>query len=117
MKMSGLRRLFSGSPKAVCDACGASVVSYRCTRCSKKYCDGCIHTFGEKAARALMERVYGNRGGLTFGAVKIFDDQGRAFCPYCYGNLLDRARRTGQWVVKSEDEMDPSCVAIGSRSH
>ena len=58
-----------------------------------------------------MERVYG-KGAVTFGSAKIFDDQGRAFCPDCYGKLLARSVRTGQWVVQRQEEMDPSVVRI-----
>lgn len=108
--MSWFKKLFAG--KSGCQSCGDAAVSVRCTRCNKSYCEGCIQTFGVEAARILMEKVYGP--GSVAGTAKIFDDQGRAFCPHCYGNLLDRSVRTGQWVVQSQDEMDPSCVRIAS---
>lgn len=107
--MSWFKKLFGS--KNGCLTCGDSAVEFRCTRCEGKYCDACIHTFGEKATRILLERVYG-KGAVTFGSAKIFDGQGRAFCPDCYGKLLDHSVRTGQWVVKSQEEMDPSCVRI-----
>jgi hypothetical protein len=107
--MSWLNKLFGS--KTGCRSCGNKSTEYRCTRCEGKFCDACIHTFGEKAARILMERVYG-KGAVTFGSAKIFDGQGRAFCPDCYGKLLDRSVRTGQWVVQSQEEMDPSVVRI-----
>lgn len=110
--MSWLKKIFAG--KTGCQSCGEGTVSFRCTRCNKPYCEGCIRTFGEKAARILMEKVYGGGGVFVAGTAKIFDEQGRAFCPYCYGNLLDRSVRTGQWVVQSQDEMDPSCERIAS---
>jgi hypothetical protein len=106
--MSLLKRLFGS--KNGCRSCGNESVEFRCTRCDGKYCDDCIHIFGEKAARILVERVYGK--GTVIGSAKIFDGQGRAFCPDCYGELLDRSVRTGQWEVQSEEEMDPSVVRI-----
>jgi hypothetical protein len=95
-----------------CAKCGSLEVHFRCTRCNRKYCDRCIRVFGEEAARILMERLYGGRGVLTFGSAKIFDDRGRAFCPHCYGGLLNRARATGQWVVQSAEEAEPSCIPL-----
>jgi hypothetical protein len=102
------------SPKAMCADCRESEARFRCTRCDRQYCEGCITTFGVKAARVMMERVYGSGGGLTFGSAKVFDDKGRAFCPRCYGALLDRATATGQWVVQSEQELEPSCVPLAN---
>jgi hypothetical protein len=107
--MSWLKKLLGN--KNGCQACGGEPVSFRCTRCDQKYCEQCIRKFGEKATRILMEKVYG-KGAATFGTAKVFDDQGRAFCPDCYGKLLDRSVKTGQWVVQSQEEMDPSCVQI-----
>lgn len=93
-----------------CRLCGNDRVEFRCARCNGKYCDGCVNAFGEKAARVLVERVYGK--GTMIGSAKIFDDQGRAFCPDCYGKLLDESVRTGQWVIQSPEEAEPSVVRL-----
>ena len=52
-----------------------------------------------------MEKVYGGGGVFVAGTAKVFDGEGQASCPHCYGNLLDRSVKTGQWVVQSQDEM------------
>jgi len=95
-----------------CASCIVGFCEFRCTRCGKQFCTNCIETFGLKAAKVLLERVYGKTRNQTLGTAKIFDAQGRAFCPTCYGSLLERAQRTGDWRVKSQEEMDPSCVRI-----
>lgn len=105
--MSSSKKELDNSAVHACVRCGEGAVDFRCIRCDRTYCEPCIRTFGEKAARVLIERVHG--AGATFGTAKIFDEKGRAFCPECYGSLLDRAQRTGQWVVRSKDEMEPSC--------
>jgi hypothetical protein len=110
--MSWLKNLFGSGSKGGCRSCNKEPVTFRCTRCSREYCESCIVVFGEKATRILMEKVYGS--GTTFGSAKIFDDRGRAFCPDCYGKLLDRSVKTGQWVVQSQEEMDPSCVRLNN---
>lgn len=96
--------------EAGCRSCGNDKVAFRCTRCKGEYCDGCIHEFGGKAAQALVDRVYGK--GTMLGGAKIFDDQDRAFCPDCYGKLLDPSLKTGQWVIHSPDEAEPSVVRV-----
>jgi hypothetical protein len=93
-----------------CRSCSNHSVKFFCARCNGRFCDGCIQTFGEKAARMLVERVYGK--GTIIGSAKIFDDQGRAFCPECYGKLLDHSVKTGQWVIQSPEEAEPSVMRI-----
>lgn len=101
---------------ATCGSC-VSPVEFQCSRCTAGFCEPCIRRFGEKAARILLERVTGRPGASFFGTAKIFDDQGRAFCPDCYGRLLDHSVKTGQWVIQSPDEAEPSCVRVEAMVH
>lgn len=90
-----------------CAKCGSANLEFRCTRCNRKYCRSCLVSFGTEAAQVLIEIVTG--GPASFGSVKVFDQQGRAFCPHCYQGVV-RNRRPPR-----ADEVDPTCVALQSQ--
>jgi HEAT repeat protein len=92
-----------------CSQCGGAEPGYACQRCERRFCRGCLDRFAVHAATILTQRAFGG-APMTFGSAKTFDDQGRAFCPSCYGDLLDRAVRTGDWNVSSASEIEPSVV-------
>jgi len=88
-----------------CAKCGGAEMEFRCVKCGRQYCRSCLVEFGTDAARFLMEIVTGGRGA-SFGSVRVFDQQGRAFCPYCYQGVVKDHR------PPRADEVDPTCAAL-----
>lgn len=101
----GLLDLLKKKGEAGCASCGGADKEFRCTRCGRRYCRPCLVSFGTDAARVLIEIVTGGRG-TSFGSVRVFDQQGRAFCPHCYQGVVKGHR------PPRADEVDPTCVAL-----
>ncbi|MCI0620284.1 MAG: hypothetical protein L0387_01180 [Acidobacteria bacterium] len=101
----GIFDFFKKAAGTACAKCGAETMEFGCRRCGNKYCRSCLVSFGTRAAEVLIEIVSGGRAA-TFGSVKVFDGQGRAFCPNCYGGVVSQRRppRAG--------EVEPTCVAL-----
>jgi hypothetical protein len=96
----------------LCSLCRKGEAMSKCTRCQRLFCEECLNAFSSYAARVLIDRVAGKIEGPTFGTAKTFDAQGRAFCPECYGNVLTKAQKTGNWTIENKSEIEPSCLRL-----